>query len=70
LSADVAKGTVRLSAEPLFDADGQIRRDVSFAQLAEFVWFAETGTGFTGPARSWRLNTKARIAGTGQRMTD
>ncbi len=34
----------RLSAEPLFDADGQIRRDVSFAQLAEFVWFAETGS--------------------------
>jgi len=33
----------RLSAEPLFDADGQIRQDVSFAQLAEFVWFAETG---------------------------
>jgi adenine-specific DNA-methyltransferase len=42
----------RLSAEPLFDADGQIRRDVSFAQLAEFVWFAETGTGFTGQADS------------------
>ncbi|MBK9427619.1 MAG: hypothetical protein IPN63_09590 [Gammaproteobacteria bacterium] len=36
----------RLSAEPLFDADGQIRRDLSFAQLAEFVWFAETGAGF------------------------
>lgn len=35
----------RLSAEPLFDADGQIRSDVKFAQLAEFVWFAETGTG-------------------------
>jgi adenine-specific DNA-methyltransferase len=35
----------RLSAEPLFDADGQIRADVTFAQLAEFVWFAETGTG-------------------------
>ncbi|MGK2941798.1 MAG: site-specific DNA-methyltransferase [Immundisolibacter sp.] len=34
----------RLSAEPLFDADGQIRRDVTFAQLAEFVWFAETGS--------------------------
>lgn len=33
----------RLSAEPLFDADGQIRREVSFAQLAEVVWFAETG---------------------------
>ena len=42
----------RLSAKPLFDADGQIRRDVSFAQLAEFVWFAETGTGFTGAADS------------------
>ncbi|MCE5360422.1 MAG: hypothetical protein JJ714_05440 [Acidithiobacillus sp.] len=42
----------RLSAEPLFDADGQIRSDVTFAQLAEFVWFAETGTGFTGAADS------------------
>ncbi|RQW84365.1 MAG: site-specific DNA-methyltransferase [Methylococcus sp.] len=37
----------RLSAEPLFDADGQIRADVTFAQLAEFVWFAETGAGFS-----------------------
>lgn len=42
----------RLSAEPLFDADGQIRSDVKFAQLAEFVWFAETGSGFTGTADS------------------
>ncbi len=42
----------RLSCEPLFDADGQIRSDVKFAQLAEFVWFAETGTGFTGTADS------------------
>lgn len=42
----------RLSAEPLFDADGQIRSDVTFAQLAEFVWFAETGTGFSGTADS------------------
>ena len=42
----------RLSAEPLFDADGQIRSDVKFAQLAEFVWFAETGTGFTGTTDS------------------
>jgi site-specific DNA-methyltransferase (adenine-specific)/adenine-specific DNA-methyltransferase len=41
-----------LSKEPLFDADGQIRRDVKFAQLAEFVWFAETGTGFVGKADS------------------
>ncbi|AGX87417.1 site-specific DNA-methyltransferase [Candidatus Symbiobacter mobilis] len=42
----------RLSAKPLFDAEGQIRSDVRFAQLAEFVWFAETGTGYTGPAHS------------------
>ncbi|MHB8912343.1 MAG: site-specific DNA-methyltransferase [Lysobacter sp.] len=42
----------RLSAQPLFTADGQIRDDVRFAQLAEFVWFAETGTGYTGNADS------------------
>ena len=36
----------RLSAEPLFDAFGAIRADVTFAQLAEFVWFVETGTGY------------------------
>jgi DNA modification methylase len=42
----------QLSAEPLFDASGQIRSDVKFAQLAEFVWFAETGTGYTGQADS------------------
>lgn len=42
----------RLSTEPLFDAYGQIRSDVKFAQLAEFVWFAETGTGYTGQADS------------------
>ena len=35
----------RLSADPLFTADGQIRDDISFAQLAEFVWFCETGSG-------------------------
>ena len=35
----------RLSTEPLFKAEGPIRADVSFAQLAEFVWFMETGTG-------------------------
>lgn len=40
----------RLSAQPLFTADGQIREDVSFAQLAEFVWFAETGTGLPSPS--------------------
>ena len=36
----------KLSAEPLFTADGQIREDVMFNQLAEFVWFSETGTGY------------------------
>ena len=41
-----------LSAEPLFTAQGQIREDVSFAQLAEFVWFAETGSGYGGAGDS------------------
>lgn len=41
-----------LSQEPLFDASGHIRADVSFSQLAEFVWFSETGTGYTGKADS------------------
>ncbi|WP_374354082.1 site-specific DNA-methyltransferase [Thermomonas sp.] len=36
----------KLSKEPLFAADGQIRENVTFAQLAEFVWFSETGTGY------------------------
>jgi hypothetical protein len=34
-----------LSKEPLFTAEGQIREDVTYAQLAEFVWFVETGSG-------------------------
>ncbi|SJM93559.1 DNA methylase [Crenothrix polyspora] len=42
----------RLSKEPLFTADGQVRDDVTFTQLAEFVWFKETGTGYTGNAES------------------
>jgi site-specific DNA-methyltransferase (adenine-specific)/adenine-specific DNA-methyltransferase len=46
----------RLSAEPLFDAEGQIRSDVSFAQLAEFVWFAETGTGLS-PAKRGKADS-------------
>ena len=45
----------KLSADPLFDANGQIRSDVTFSQLAEFVWFVETGTGFTGKADSTLL---------------
>jgi site-specific DNA-methyltransferase (adenine-specific)/adenine-specific DNA-methyltransferase len=39
-----------LSAEPLFTAEGQVRADVRFAQLAEFVWFVETGSGLPGQA--------------------
>lgn len=42
----------KLSDEPLFKPDGQVRADVTFAQLAEFVWFVETVTGFTGKADS------------------
>jgi len=42
----------RLSAEPLFAAEGQIRPDVTYAELAEFVWFAETGSGYAGQADS------------------
>ncbi len=41
-----------LSREPLFSANGQVRSDVTFAQLAEFVWFAETGTGYAGTSDS------------------
>jgi DNA modification methylase len=42
----------RLSAEPLFAADGQIRPDITFSQLSEFVWFAETGTAMVAPPES------------------
>ena len=45
----------RLSTEPLFTADGQIRPDVTFAQLAKFIWFAETQTGYAGQADSTLL---------------
>jgi adenine-specific DNA-methyltransferase len=41
----------QLSAEPLFDAEGQIRSDVSFSQLADFIWFAETGSGLAPEKR-------------------
>ena len=49
----------RLSAEPLFDADGQIRSDGTFAELAKFVWLAETQTGYTGQADSPLLGIHA-----------
>ncbi len=55
----------RLSAQPLFDVEGQIRRDVTFAQLAEFVWFAETGTGFPhpGPLPAGEGETRSPLLG-------
>ena len=52
----------RLSKEPLFDATGAVREDVKFSQLAEFVWFAETGTGFTGKAKSPLLGVHDGVA--------
>lgn len=36
-----------LSQEPLFDRDGGVRDGVTFEQLAEFVWFKETGVAHT-----------------------
>lgn len=39
----------KLSDQPLFTAEGQVRADVTFAQLAEFVWFVETGSGYPNP---------------------
>jgi site-specific DNA-methyltransferase (adenine-specific)/adenine-specific DNA-methyltransferase len=36
----------RLSKEPFFAPDGQIRDEVKFAELADFVWFSETGSGY------------------------
>lgn len=41
----------KLSTKPLFTADGQIREDVTFNQLAEFVWFSETGNGYKPKGR-------------------
>ncbi len=42
----------RLSTEPLFNEFGDIRDDVTFAELADFVWFSETGTGYLGKGDS------------------
>jgi len=52
----------RLSKEPLFDATGAVREDVRFAQLAEFVWFVETGTGFGTRANSPLLGVHEGVA--------
>ena len=56
-----------LSKQPLFTAEGQIRSDVTYAQLAEFVWFVETGCGYTvgaGPARESSTESRAGPAPT------
>ena len=54
-------------AEPLFDADGQIRPDVTFAQLAEFVWFVgNRQRGSRTPARSRRRDGETRFAAAGR----
>jgi site-specific DNA-methyltransferase (adenine-specific)/adenine-specific DNA-methyltransferase len=42
----------RLSDEPLFAADGEVRADVTFAQLASYVWFNETKIGYEGKGDS------------------
>jgi site-specific DNA-methyltransferase (adenine-specific)/adenine-specific DNA-methyltransferase len=42
----------RLSEEPLFAPDGSIREDVRFSELADFIWFAEAGSGYRGKADS------------------
>ena len=55
----------RLSDEPLFKADGPIRADVTFAQLAEFVWFMETGTGLAQSALP--LSTSADLPSGGRK---
>jgi site-specific DNA-methyltransferase (adenine-specific)/adenine-specific DNA-methyltransferase len=51
-----------LSEEPLFNEFGDIRDDVTYAQLADFVWFAETGEGYTGKADSPLLGVKGGTA--------
>jgi adenine-specific DNA-methyltransferase len=44
----------RLSDEPLFDPSGAIRSTVTFNELAEFVWFMETGSGMRSAERGVR----------------
>jgi site-specific DNA-methyltransferase (adenine-specific)/adenine-specific DNA-methyltransferase len=52
----------RLSEEPLFNEFGDIREDVTFAQLADFVWFSETGLGYTGKSDSPLLGVDGGVA--------
>jgi hypothetical protein len=52
LSCGADAGTNACSASGNLIVQGHIREDVTFAQLAEFVWFSEIGTGYTGTAAS------------------
>lgn len=54
----------RLSEAPLFNADGAIRDDVRFAELAEFVWFAETGQGRVPPPGRGKGKPSSPLLGT------
>lgn len=54
----------RLSDEPLFEAGGPIRKDVTFAQLAEFVWFMETGSGMRSADGGVRNEDASAFLGT------
>ena len=54
----------RLSEAPLFNADGAIRDDVGFAELAEFVWFAETGQGRVPPPGRGKRKPSSPLLGT------
>lgn len=54
----------RLSDEPLFDSDGKVREDIRFDELAEFVWFSETGSawlGWDGKEKSAKFNKDGSI---------
>ena len=48
--------------EPLFDAFGLINPDITFRQLAAFVWFSETGSPMVGDARSPLLGIQGERA--------
>jgi adenine-specific DNA-methyltransferase len=58
----------RLSEEPLFNEFGDIRDDVTFAQLADFVWFAETGTGYMEKGIASPLSGNARSSSSAKGM--
>ncbi len=58
----------RLSEEPLFNEFGDIRDDVTFAQLADFVWFAETGVGYMEKGIASPFLSQAKSGGSSKGM--